>query len=210
MTPQTIMPSRWYYLVPPLIIALGVALFFVITIKGVSGIPSRLTQMEAPGAVEMTFKEPGEYTIFYEHKSALNGRVYDTGETLSGLWLNVVEKETGQPVQLSQPSMSTTYTVGNREGVSVLSFNVERPGSYEVSAAYRDGRDEQGQPQVVLAVGHGVATTITRTVFGALGSMLGSIIVALVFALVIFIKRRRAKKVLAWGVRPAYPPALAR
>lgn len=204
MTPQIIKPSRWYFLLSPLIIGLGVTLFFLITIKGISGIPDKLTQMEAPGMSEMTFSVAGKYTIFYEHQSVLNGKVYDTGENLSGLWCNVISKETNSPVALTQPSVSTTYTVGNRSGVSVLEFTIERPGVYQVSAKYPEKPDGH---KVVLALGHGVASTITATVVGALSALFGSIALAVVIAIIIFMKRRRAWKTWEWRGYPSYQPS---
>lgn len=206
MTPQVIRPSRWYYLLSLLVVAIGAALFFVITIKGVSSIPEKLTQMEAPGMREMTFNEKGKYTIFYEHQSVMDGRVYDTGGNLSGLWLNVVSKETNTPLALTQPSVSTSYTVGNRSGVSVLEFNIDRPGVYQVMATHHGNNEQQ---EVVLAIGHGVTSTITVTVIGALAAMFGSIIVALIIGVFTFIKRRKARRALMWGSYP-HQPLLAR
>ena len=204
MMPQTIKPSRWYYLLSLLVIGLGVALFFVITFKGLSGITEKLAQMEAPGTTEMTFSEPGKYTLFYEHKSVIAGKVYDTGENLSGLWCTVVSKETNAPVPLVQPSISTSYEVGNRAGMSVLEFNIERPGVYQVSATYPENPEGQ---RIVLAVGQGVASRITATIIGGLATMFGSIVLAIVIAVITFVKRRRAKKAFAWGGYPTYPPA---
>lgn len=207
MTPQTIRPSRWYYLLSPVVIGLGVALFFFITFTGLSGIPERLSQIEAPGTREMTFSEAGKYTIFYEHRSVMGGKIYDTGENLSGLWCTVVSKETNAPVPLTQPSVSTSYTVGSRSGVAVLEFNIERPGVYQMSAEYPDKSDGQ---RVVLAVGQGVTGRIAATVIIGLAALFGSIGLALVIAVVTFVKRRRAKKALMWGGYPGYPPAYAR
>lgn len=206
MTPQTIRPSRWYYLLSLLAVGLGLSLFFFIMYTGLSAIPDKLTQLEAPGLAEMTFQEPGQYTIFYEHKSVVGGRVYDTGENLSGLWCTVVSKETSAPVPLAQPSVSASYTVGNRAGTAVLEFNIERPGVYQVSADYPDRSDGQ---RVVLAVGQGVVGRITATVVGGLAAMFGSIGLAIAIAVVTFVKRRKAKKALAWPGYTAYPPAFA-
>ena len=204
--PQTIRPSRWYYLLSLLVIGCGVGLFFLILFKGLSSIPEKLTQMEAPGTSEMTFAEPGSYTIFYEHRSMIGGRVYDTGGNLSGLQCTVVSKETGAPVSLTQPSGRTSYTLGNRAGRSVLEFNIDRPGLYQVSATYPDVGDGQ---RVVLAVGQGVAGIITATVIGGLAAIFGSILLAGMIALVIFVKRRKAKKALTWSSYPAPPQAFS-
>ena len=206
MTPQTISPSRWYYLLSLVIVGLGLALFFFITYAGLSGIPDKLTQLEAPGTTEMTFREPGKYTIFYEHKSVMGGRVYDTGENLSGLWCTMVSKETNAPVPLTQPSVSASYTVGNRAGTAVMEFNIERAGVYQLYAEYPERSDGQ---RVVLAVGQGVTGRIAATVVGGLAVVFGSIGLAVIIAAVTFVRRRRAKKTLTWGGYPAYPQPYA-
>jgi hypothetical protein len=206
MMSQPITPSRWYYLLSLFIVSVGAGLFFLIMFKGLSGIPDKLAQMEAPGTAEMTFAEPGKYTVFYEHRSVIEGKVYDTGENLSGLWVTVVSKETGSPVPLVQPSVSTSYEVGNRAGVSVLEFNIERPGVYQVSATYPDNKDGQ---RVAMAVGQGVAGRITATIISGLATMFGSVLLAIVISVITFVKRRRAKKALTWRGYPTYPPAFA-
>lgn len=207
MMPQVIRPSRWYYLLSLFILGAGTALFLVLLFKGIGGITDKLVQMEAPGTAEMNFSEPGKYTIFYEHQSVLDGKVYNTGENLSGLWLNVVSKETAAPVQLVRPSVNASYTVGNRSGVSILEFNIDRPGVYQVSATYSGKREVE--QQVVLAIGQGVAGRIVGTVLGGLAVMFGSLLLAIAMAVWTFVKRRRAKKALTWTGYPTNPEAFA-
>jgi hypothetical protein len=96
--------------------------------------------------------------------------------------------------------------LGNRAGRSVLEFNIERPGLYQVSATYPDDGDGQ---RVVLAIGQGVAGIITATVIGGLAAIFGSILLAGIIALVIFVQRRRAKKALTWSGYPAPPQAFS-
>lgn len=202
--PQAVKPSRWYYLLSILILVAGVSLFVFLLIRGIGGITDKLVQMEAPGTAEMTFQETGTYTVFYERQSVMGGRVYNTGQNLQGLWVNVVSKETGDQAPITQSSTRTTYTIGGRSGVSVLEFNVDRPGVYQISAAYRDNR--AGQP-VVLAIGHGVAGRIVGTVLGGLGALFGSILLAAIIFAVTFVKRRRASRAHAWPDQPANPQA---
>jgi len=207
LLPQTIKPSRWYYGLAVLVLCAGVGIFVFLLIKGLSEITDKLTQMEAPGTAEMTFSEAGKYTIFYERRSVINGKVYDTGDKLSGLWCTVVSKETGEPVQLTQSSVNTRYTFGDRSGVSVLDFNIEKPGVYEVSAKYPDNPNGQ---KVALAVGTGVTGKIVGTALGGVAVMLGSFALAILIGVLTFVKRRRAKKALTtWPGSQGYPPPYA-
>lgn len=199
MLPQPIKPGRWYYLLAALVLCAGVAVFVFVLLRGIGGITDKLTQMEAPGTSEMNFTETGTYTIFYEPETVFDGKVYSTGGNLRGLWCNVVSKETGTPAPIGQPTARTTYTVGNRSGVSLLQFEIDRPGRYQVSAIYRDNPEGQ---RVILAIGHGVARTITTTVIIGLAVMFGTVILAALIAIITFVKRRRARKAF---VPPSYP-----
>ncbi|MDT4966447.1 MAG: hypothetical protein QOJ64_1184 [Acidobacteriota bacterium] len=203
MVPQSIKPSRAYYLLALLVLIVGVTAFVIFLIKGIGGITDKLVQMEAPGTAEMNFAEPGTYTIFYEPESVFEGKVYNTRGNFSGVWCTVVSKETNSPVRLDQSSMNTTYTVGNRSGMSLLDFEIDRPGIYEVSAAYRDNPD---RPKIVLAIGHGVSKSIATTVIVGIAIMFGTVILALLIGILTLVKRRRAKKAFMPGGPPAYPP----
>ena len=202
MSPEPIKPSRAYYLLALLVLVVGVAAFIIFLIKGIGGITDKLVQMEAPGTAEMEFAETGTYTIFYEPESVFEGKVYNTRGNFTGVWCTVVSKETNTPVHLDQASVNTTYTVGGRSGMSLLDFEIDKPGTYEVTATYRDNPD---RPRIVLAIGHGVARSIFTTVLVGIAIMFGTVTLTLLIAIITLVKRRRAKKALTQGSYPSYP-----
>ncbi len=84
------------------------------------------------------------------------------------------------------PPGSLTYSMGNRFGRAILTFQVSGPGIYRIKASYHPGHEGQ---QVVLAVGHGFMEGILPTVAISLAAFFGSLIIAA--ALVITIHKRR-------------------
>src|SRR3990172_6931151 len=72
----------------------------------------------------------------------------------------LVFKTTGSKIPLSHSSMNSTYSVGGRSGVSVLEFLIDKPGAYELSAWYPEGKEGT---EVVLAIGHGFTGKLVRS-----------------------------------------------
>ena len=197
MDDQRITPSRWYYALAALVFVAGWVLFALFLYKNLSGMGAKLQQVVAPGEANLTLREPGHYTIFYEYRSVVGDRVYATNESLSGLECVVVSKGTSAKVVLWPSAINSNYEFGGRSGRSVLEFNIDQPGVYALTAAYPQG---QPGPEVVLAVGKDFTAGLLTTVFGSIALVFGAIGIALAIALVTLIKRSKAKKRLL-----AYP-----
>jgi hypothetical protein len=199
-----IKPSRWYYGLAILLFVVGLSLFGLFLFRNLIGLASSLVQLPVPGAYDLTFSDTGKYTIFYEYESVIGNRIYATRRDLSGLRCELQSKETGARVRLSGASMNTTYSLGSRAGVSVLDFNVKRPGSYEFSAGYPEGKEG---PEIVLAIGYGFTKRIIRTVVGGLGIFFGTVGISAGVALITLFKRRKAREALRINasVKPVHP-----
>lgn len=192
---QSVRPGRRWYVIALAIFLIGSLLAGVLAYRFVTGLlnlTDSLTQVVVPGTADLTLEDSGDYTIFYEYQSVVDGRVYITGAAVPGLDVSLVSKENGSPVTLSSPGTSTTYTVGDRAGVSILAFSIDRPGTYELSASYPPGRSG---PDVVLAVGQGVGRGILTSIgsfFGAGAVFCGATILAGAIVLTTLIMRHRA------------------
>ena len=184
-------PGRWYYGLGGAVLVAGCVYFGVFLWQNISRIGENLTQLVAPGKSQLTLSKPGKYTIFHEYQSVVGNKVYSTSRELSGLECSLVSMSTGAEIALSPSAMNSTYSLRSRSGVSVLDFQIESPGTYELSAQYSGGREG---PEVVLAVGQGFAEDIFKTVFGALGILFGSIGLAVAIIVITLIKRDKAKK----------------
>jgi len=183
-------PGRGPYVVAGLILVVGIASFVFFLLSRLNGLTDELIQVVVPGEQDLTLSEPGNYTIFHEHRSVVGNRVYSSGAPLSGLLCSLTSNATGEPIALTPVSSSSHYDVGGRSGNSVFEFQIVEPGSYHFSARYPGG--EQG-PATVLAVGHGFMKKILMTVFPAIGIMFGTMALSAGIIVATFLKRRRAK-----------------
>ncbi|MGD0698121.1 MAG: hypothetical protein ABSB82_25175 [Terriglobia bacterium] len=190
MDNEEIHPSRWFYALAALVFVGGWVGFGVILFTRLRGTERKLLQVVVPGRAEITLRDAGNYTIFYEHKSVVGNKIYSTAPELSGLECTVISKATGAKVPLSAAT-SASYEFGSRAGTSVFDFNIHDPGAYELLAAYSEGHPG---PEVVLAVGHDFTASLLITVFGSLAMVFGSILVSTLIAVVTAVKRSNAKK----------------
>src|SRR5208282_1666528 len=158
---RIVRPSLWYCSIGVAVILAGLGLFLYSLLHGIFHITDDLTQIVVPGEKDLTLMPHLNYTIFLEAESVVDGRIYSTKENLSGLTCAVTSQASGNKISTRRPTMSTTYSVGGREGRSVLEFVTEEAGLYHVVCNYEEG--SQG-PQVVLAVGSGMGERIVSTV----------------------------------------------
>ena len=185
---NNIQPGIGYYGLAVLIIVLGFAAFAGSIYSGITDAESGLLQMVAPGGANLFLKEPGEYIIFYENNSYLNGTLYSTGEQMSGLEILVKEKATGIDLATYPAKSSFTYSLGNRSGRSIMAFTTPRAGIYQVNASY-SGR---AGPRIVLAIGKGIVEGIFSSIIISLAALFGSIVIAAVITFVTYRRRKRA------------------
>jgi hypothetical protein len=191
---RIVQPSWWYCSLGVAVILAGVGLFVHTLLHGLLHVTDGLTQIVVPGEKDLSLMPKLNYTIFLEAESVVDGRIYSTTESLSGLTCLVTSQTSGNKMTTRRPSANTTYSIGGREGRSVLEFVTEEAGLYHFACDYEKGR--QG-PQVVLAVGSGVTERIFSTVTKSLSSFFGGGILGGGIIATIFILRERAKKRLA-------------
>lgn len=191
MDNEVIRPSRWFFALAALVFVGGWVGFGVILLTNMSGMGRKLKQVVVPGRTEITLRDAGSYTIFYEYNSVVGNKIYSTSKELSGLECTVVSKSTGAKVPLSAATAIGNYEFGSRAGTSIFDFNIHDPGVYELSAAYPEG---QAGPEVVLAIGHDFTMGLLTTIFGSLAIVFGSMLVSIVIVVVTAVKRSKAKK----------------
>jgi hypothetical protein len=189
MTDSDISPSRWYYGFSILVLIVGFSIFGWWLFSSISNIAGGLIQVVTPGIADLNLQEAGEYTIFYENQSFVNGIYYSTSENIVGLQIEIVEKSTGNRLATYPPPGSFTYSFGSRSGRSILAFQISHPGRYQLNTFY--SVDHQG-PQVVLAIGRGLMERIASTVVVSVVLFFGSIILSAVLAIIIYRKRQEA------------------
>ncbi len=182
--------DRWYYGLAVLVLVIGFSIFAWSLFSGITGLTSGLIQLVAPGTIDLNLNEVGEYTIFYENQSYVDGRFFSTGDNIPGLQIEVIEKSTGNKLSTYSPP-SLTYSIGSRFGRAILTFQVSSPGIYQLRASYPPGHEGQ---QVVLAVGHGFMDGILSTVAISLAAFFGSLIIAAALVITTYKRRHQAQE----------------
>jgi len=194
------MPGRRWYVLAAAIFIAGAAVAGMLLYTRLQSLASELPQFVVPGSVEIDLAEAGTYTIFHERVSVVDGRYY-TADDVSDLAVTLESQATGAGIALAAPALTTSYEFGGRSGVSILSFEIGKPGRYRLAAAYGGG--QQG-PAVVLTVGHGFMRELTMMILSVMGIGFGTAGIAIAIAIATLLKRRKARRAAA-----ARPPAAA-
>jgi len=177
-----------YYFLASVIFLAGIALG-AFMLSGVfieiKKVDSGFTRFLAPGTHSISLEKPGGYTVYFENKSELDGKVYISNDNAAaGLQLKVKEEATGADVRVSLAGSKNTYSIGSREGSSLMAFYIERPGQYEVSAEFPGGWGEH--EEIVLAIGQGFMSGIFKMV-GLIFSLVLTLIVAIAVPTVLIV-----------------------
>jgi hypothetical protein len=176
------------------VILAGIGLFLHTLFNGILHITDDLTQIVVPGAKDLTLKPKLMYTVYLEEHSFVDGRIYSTTESVSGLTCVVTSETSGNKIKTFHPRGSMTYDVGGRSGRSVLVFVTEEAGVYRIACDYEEGKEG---PKAVLAVGSGMTQRIFSTIIKSLASMLGGMTLGAAVIVAVIVLRERAKKQLA-------------
>lgn len=152
-----------------------------------------LMRVVVPGSSVLTLDKPGAYTIFHEQKSFVDGQYY-ASKSVEGLRVALTAEAGGAAVKLDEPSGSTSYSIGNREGTSILGFTIDQPGRYRLTGSLASGRAE---PKAVLAVGQGMMGALFSMIFGTMAIVLGGLGVAGIIVIVTLWQQSKAKRAQA-------------
>jgi len=156
-----------------LVVITGLLIFGWMAYSALSDMGGDLVQMAAPGTAELDLDKVGEYTIFREDVSVVEGRFYSTGEAVPpGLVIELFDLSTGEEVDLSPPFASSTYSFAGRSGRSIAAFEIDHPGIYRMTASYPPGTEG---PEVVLAIGSGFFGGIASKIVVAIAALFGSV-----------------------------------
>ena len=86
-----------------------------------------LTEVAAPGTVEVTFAETGVYTIFMEMGDE---------QPEAKLTVRLFSRTTGAFVSVEPVTTLQFYAWGDRRAIAVKEFRIEQPGPYELEASF--------------------------------------------------------------------------
>ena len=185
-----IRPSALYYwlMVPIFVGGIGLCIYEIS--HGLMHVADSLTRVVVPGQTTLNLERGKSYTVFYESHTTVDGKLYSTHQSVSGLECHVKSVNDGQEAAISPTSNPTQYRIGGRSGRSILEFSAPRDGPYDFSCAYASGTRGTN---VVLAVGAGFGARMFRAILVIFaGPLLGGLLSMAVFFW-IYIRRDNAK-----------------
>jgi hypothetical protein len=192
MIPSTeIRPSLYHCLWSIAFFAIGMGLFCFFLFQSLTHLTDNLTQIVVPGSTELSLRHGLNYTVFLEEQSVVNGKIYSTTESVSGLECHVTSVQNGATIPILTSKMTSSYSVSNRSGHSVLEFRTNEDGKYLFACAY--GPSSKG-PETVLAVGSEFGTNFAMLAIKSIAAIFGGVVLALVNVGVVLLLRKRDKE----------------
>ena len=186
-----ITPSRWYYLVGLLLVAVGgLALYFFYQHR-MAGLTEDLDRGVAPGEREVRLTRAGHHSIYLEYRSRFDGVLFLTATDPGGLSCELTSRAAARSVPLHRPWVNLAYSEADRSGIVLYDLWVDEPGLFDLHCGYPLGGPG---PPVVLAVGEGLAGDLSARVVAGLGLPAGSVLVGLVAVWIVYRRREGAKR----------------
>jgi hypothetical protein len=185
------MTSRAGYFLAPIPLLLGFAVAAWLGWSEYAALQNAMIRFVVPGSIELTLDQPGNYTIFHETESVVDGRLYSV-QNIGALQVAMIAETDGATIPIVMPTISSSYRIGSYSGKSAWAFAIAQPGHYRLTATYVGG---QAEPQTVLAIWRGFVGGLVRTIFGAIGSIFAGFLGALALALTTYFRRRRVQRI---------------
>ncbi len=197
----------YFYAVLPFIAGCVIcSLLGVKMVRSIMDAGDAYPRMMAPGVENVTLTEPGDYTIFFEHKSVIGNKAYVAPkDAISGMTCSIRNAETGQEIPVKPSSANMSYSFGSREGTSLFEFTIPSAGNYRIEAAFPGGLEPA--QKYVLAISKGFMKDIFQSIgmgFAITGILILSI--GLSTAAIVIVYLRRSKAEAASGDYPSQPP----
>lgn len=193
MTAATRVPGRGWYVLAGAVALAGflsaAGLIVSLVLKYDAG-----TQFLVPGSKVLDLGK-GSHVVWNDYLAMFEGRTYDSGKTLPGGVKITVTDASGASLELRRTS-GATFRSGGRESISVLEFEVTRPGRHEVVVL-------GDFPPRVFSVGPDLVWLMVCSIFGAIGLVLVGAGVGVGIAAWAFIMREQAREAAASAVARA-------
>jgi hypothetical protein len=151
----------WIALVLFILGLIGSGILIALFVFGILGLGDDLNRIVAPGSEEVELTDSGSYTVFYEYESRVGSTYYSTDEDPPNMDVYVEHVDGDEEVTVRVSRGDTSYNVSDYSGISVRSFYIEEPGTYEITVSYADGSQD---PPFVIAYGEGISRGILTTV----------------------------------------------
>ncbi|HZC99787.1 MAG TPA: DUF2510 domain-containing protein [Actinomycetes bacterium] len=178
----------WYWVAGAAAVAAVVwfALSLFLGFRSMNGQVEGFQRVPIPGRGEVSFAEPGGYTLYFEGLGAS-----DEQATIPPFNVSLTSVASGQEVSIRDYGGSVTYDFAGHSGRAVGTFRIEEPGRFLL----RTEAEPQGV-EASVAVGASVGRAIFRTVIRASAGALILVLGGAVLAVVVAVRRNRARRLL--------------
>lgn len=188
MSAHPIRPARfWYWVAGAAVVAavLWLALSLFVGFRSLSRQVEGFQRVPIPGQAEVSFAEPGGYTVYFEGLGASDDQVALPPFRFS---LTTVG---GEEVTIRPYGGSATYGLGGHSGRAVATFQIEESGRFLLQT---EGEPQGGQASLAVgpSVGPGIFGVVSVAIVGALVLFLAGAALAVVVA----VRRNRARRPL--------------
>jgi hypothetical protein len=191
-------PARLWYWVAGAAAAAAIvwlALGLFLGLRALDRQVEEFQRVPIPGQVQVSFAEPGGYTLYFEGSKAADEQV-----AISQFRLSLTSVGSGEQIPISPYGGSATYNFAGHAGRAVGTFRIAEPGEFLLQAT--------GGPQSVrddLAVGRSIAPAIVRMLVPTVPGTLILFFGAAGLTAVVAIRRNRAQRspTTGWERRPA-------
>jgi hypothetical protein len=187
-------PSRKWYLLAVALIVAGAGLFLWATSRANERFIEVFANMQRvvmPGEHTLTLDEPGQYEVYYERRSEIDGRSFETAKQPPPLKLSV-QRQGGDAIKVEPAKELGVYDRGKYQGTGVWRFSIEHAGQYVLTGTYE--ADARRTPTIALAIDNGQLKATYQQVMGLPFTVAGLFgVAALLIVLITFAARLQAK-----------------
>jgi len=176
--------NRGFFKSAILIFTVGIIALTAFIIYSVIGIKDSMQKVEVPTNQTLYFKDSGKYTVFYEYNDDIQEQL--NNDEVKKLNVTLTDNNTNSIVQIFKVSGKSNYSSIGRGGKSFLEFNIEKPGNYDLDAAYKDNSGGK----LTLAIARDFTKRILITVFGSIAILFGTISIG-IFIIASSIRKNR-------------------
>jgi hypothetical protein len=131
--PSGVRPTAWWYLLPLVVLIVGVAAGVTLIRRGIDGAERtarrEFTRYPVNEQGTVSFDAEGSFTMYFEGPSALVG-TDDVDTLVAKLDISFVDAATGESVPLERYDSYDSTSGGAIEQVPIKTFHIDRPGDY--------------------------------------------------------------------------------
>ena len=186
MGARPIRPARFWYWVAGAAVVAAVLWFAFSLFLGFQSLNRQVEgfqRVPIPGQAEVSFDEPGGYTLYFEGLGASDEQVSIPSFNVS------LTSVGGEGVSIRDYGGSATYDFAGHSGRALGTFRIEEPGRFLLQT-----EGEPGGVEANVAVGPSVGPAIFRTVILAIAGALVPVLAGAVLAAVVAVRRSRARR----------------